>query len=860
MKSGGVMMSKMAVVAFCALAVLLVASPALAGVAELVEKMPAPSPAEGDTINAAFVASGSAGVKAVCAMLVPPGTGDDTKARFALSGLAKYVSRNGAETERAMVAGAVLDALKMASDNEVKAFLIRQLQVAGRDECVPALSGYLADERLCGPATQTLTAIGTCAAKKALKTALPSLSGGPRIATMKAVGELRCMCMAPVIAPFATNDDPATRSVALFALANIGNPASEPVLAKACTTGSALEQAHAASLYLLYARQLAEGGDKKLGVAICRELLAESTVPNVRCEALGTLASITGKRVTRDLVAAMDDGCKEYRVAALRLAGVSPSKWTTRKWVRKMGKVGPPARLEIMGMLGERADSVAIRALLKALETTDDPAALAATATALRQLPLDARADAVAKALKKVMPNARAALLGVLRGSDAVAVLSKALSAAKSPEEKQVFLGDLATMRSEASLEAVVDAMADESIRAEAVATAVMIACPRGKDDPGLGGPVVAASLEKMLESATDEGARTKISAHLAAMPIPEEWNIARGKPVKTSVKHQGDKVPQKATDGNTDKNSAWFGAKWPSWLQVDLGYLATVNRAQVVFYYDEKRFYQYEVQVSADEKTWTTVADMSANDQPATQAGVLHSFDAIKARYVRVNVLKNSVNEAVHLVEVKVYEANASAALPTGSPADRDGFVSLFNGKDLSGWTGDVAGYVVENGEVVCKPGGNLYTAKQYKDFVFRFDFKLTPGANNGLGVRCPLPAHAAYQGMELQILDDTADKYKKLQPYQFHGSIYGVVPAKRGFLKPVGEWNSEEVIAKGRRITVILNGETIVDADLDEASTPKTLDGKDHPGLKRDKGHLAFCGHGDVLYFRNMRVKELK
>ncbi len=189
-------------------------------------------------------------------------------------------------------------------------------------------------------------------------------------------------------------------------------------------------------------------------------------------------------------------------------------------------------------------------------------------------------------------------------------------------------------------------------------------------------------------------------------------------------------------------------------------------------------------------------------------------------------------------------------------------GFVSLFNGKNMTGWTGNTEGYTAEDGKIVLHPergSGNLYTVDEYGDFIFRFEFKLTPGANNGLAIRAPLSGDAAYSGMELQILDNTAPKYKELKPYQFHGSIYGVVPAKRGYLKPIGEWNSEKVIAKGRRIKVILNGTTIVDADIDEASTPKTMDGRDHPGLKRDKGHIGFCGHGDYLEFRNLRIKSL-
>ncbi len=190
------------------------------------------------------------------------------------------------------------------------------------------------------------------------------------------------------------------------------------------------------------------------------------------------------------------------------------------------------------------------------------------------------------------------------------------------------------------------------------------------------------------------------------------------------------------------------------------------------------------------------------------------------------------------------------------------EGFVALFNGKDLTGWTGDTKGYVAEGGRIVIYPersSGNLYTTDEFANFIFRFEFRLTPGANNGLGIRTLLEGDAAYVGMEIQILDDTSPKYNGLKPYQFHGSIYGVVPSKQGHLKPVGEWNSEEVIADGRHIIVKLNGTTIVDADIDKASTPATIDGRDHPGLKRDKGHIGFCGHGDYLEFRNIRIKRL-
>ncbi len=191
------------------------------------------------------------------------------------------------------------------------------------------------------------------------------------------------------------------------------------------------------------------------------------------------------------------------------------------------------------------------------------------------------------------------------------------------------------------------------------------------------------------------------------------------------------------------------------------------------------------------------------------------------------------------------------------------DGFTYLFNGQDLDQWRGNKTAYFIENNNLVVRPekggSGNLYTKNEYSDFIFRFEFKLTPGANNGLGIHTPLKGDAAYVGKEIQILDNTADKYKNLKQYQFHGSVYGIIPAKRGFLKPIGEWNYEEVYVKGDHIRVTLNGTVIVDGNMKEASKNGTLDHKKHPGLERNKGHIAFLGHGDELDFRNIRIKDL-
>ena len=190
-------------------------------------------------------------------------------------------------------------------------------------------------------------------------------------------------------------------------------------------------------------------------------------------------------------------------------------------------------------------------------------------------------------------------------------------------------------------------------------------------------------------------------------------------------------------------------------------------------------------------------------------------------------------------------------------------GFDLLFNGKDLNNWIGNKIDYVVEDNAIAIYPTkeghGNLFTAKEYADFIFRFEFQLTEGANNGLGIHAPLEGDAAYEGKEIQILDNEAPVYAKLELYQYHGSVYGVMPAKRGFLKPTGEWNQEEVYVKGNYIKVTLNGTIILEGDMKKASKNGTLDHKDHPGLNRNSGYIGFLGHGSVVKFKSIRIKDL-
>jgi len=226
----------------------------------------------------------------------------------------------------------------------------------------------------------------------------------------------------------------------------------------------------------------------------------------------------------------------------------------------------------------------------------------------------------------------------------------------------------------------------------------------------------------------------------------------------------------------------------------------------------------------------------------------------------VRASVTAVFVAAATVLACASSPTSPSSTQTAVGAGAVEAGFTALFNGRDLTGWSGAVEGYEVRDGAIVCKPGqgGTLFTTGRYRNFVVRLEFKLPPAGNNGLAIRYPGSGDSAYFGMtELQVLDDTAPQYANLDPRQAHGSAYGMVASTRGHLKPVGEWNEQEVTVRGSTIKVVLNGAVILDTDL--ATVTTFMADTPHPGKDRTEGHFGFAGHNDPVAFRHVRIREL-
>jgi hypothetical protein len=205
----------------------------------------------------------------------------------------------------------------------------------------------------------------------------------------------------------------------------------------------------------------------------------------------------------------------------------------------------------------------------------------------------------------------------------------------------------------------------------------------------------------------------------------------------------------------------------------------------------------------------------------------------------------------------IREIPADEAAATLAGSD---EGFKHIFNGSDFSGWAGPTDNYEVVDGAIGCKAGkgGTIYYDETLTDFVVRFEYRLPPGGNNGLAIRYPGKGDTAYVGMcELQVLDDSSEKYAKLDPRQYHGSVYGMAAAHRGYQRPVGEWNYQEVTVQGPKIRVEMNGAVITDADVSQIK--EFMGGKPHPGMNRADGFFGFAGHGNAVQFRNVRLKKL-
>ena len=345
---------------------------------QVLEKIPAPDDASQRELCQSLVNLGPEGVKELAAMLVEPGKDDDTLARMALHGLAIHVSRPEAEKEREMYARALLEVLQTERSAPVKAFLIRQLRLAGGEEVVAPLGEFLLEPELCRPAARTLLSVPADSAA-VFRKALPNATGECRLVIVQSLGVLRDEESVPALLTASESEDQELRLGALSALASIGDPAASERLQAAAEGETGYARARAQSFYLLFLERLAGSDGKKQAAKLCRQFMdAHPEDEHLQAAGLASLSTILGTDAFGDLLEAIRSENTQIRRTGRRLAATLGDEKETRRWIAEME--GRPAgeRLEILGILGDRGDPVALPALRKAAEDAEEPVRIAA--------------------------------------------------------------------------------------------------------------------------------------------------------------------------------------------------------------------------------------------------------------------------------------------------------------------------------------------------------------------------------------------------------------------------------------------------------------------------------------------------
>ncbi|MEO6963846.1 MAG: DUF1080 domain-containing protein, partial [Puia sp.] len=1054
-------------------------------IADLLARIPAQNAEQNDKSMQVIADLGAPGLEKMATMLAAPGKGDNTALQYALAGFSYYAAKPKNGALKTWSANAYVKALKEVADKENKAFIIRQLEIVGNDQAVPALIPYLSDERLCDPAARALVRINTTTAKKALLDTAPKVSGDRRLTLVEALGDTRYAAAAPVISRWVNSDDKKLAKLTLFTLARIGNPSSESLLARAAEKiGFVYDVTGATEAYLEYARRLAASGKSAQAEKIAHQIQQKTQQSNQvqnRTAALKILTDLKGEKSIPLLTAAMDDKDPQYRAAALKFAENYTGNEAVGSWVKKLDKSPDQVKAEILGMLGKTGNQTALPAELNALESKDENVRLAAIKASgklggqqaipallnvmknggskdvdavaltiqgmkgpditnlvgdaltsmssangkvalihiladraaddrfkdvlpflkssdtlvsraayasLRKLvklqdqpvlfdlllnstdpadiksvqeaiiasttgaPESGKVNAIVGQMKK-NPAKQALFFDVLSGiggsqalnelshvydngneqtkSDVVASLSSsndfqaaapllqiarkavhadyfdaalkgyirlaggsgvlpeqcllmlhnAMDIAQTSQQKQLILEELGNSKTYLSFLFAGNYLGDPTVQHEAAYAVMKIGL---SDNAWTGEPVrrLLESAMPLLNGPDASYEKQAIQKHLAELPSGEGFvSIFNGKDLAGWKGLVANPVERAKMDAATlEKEQKKADARMlTGWSATNGDLLFSGNGDNLCTqkeYGDFEMFVDWKIEKEGDAGIYlrgspqVQIWDTSRTNVGAqVGSGGLYNNQVNESKPLkladnaigewnnfhiimigdRVTVYLNGVlvvdnvilenywdrKQPIFPVEQLELQAHGTHVayrnlyvreIPRPKPfvlsdeEKKQGFKVLFDGTNMFEWTGNTREYVLEDGDIVMRPAngehGNLFTKDEYSNFIYRFEFQLTPGANNGIGIRAPLEGDAAYVGMEIQVLDNEAPIYKDLHTYQYHGSVYGVIPAKRGFLKPTGEWNEEEITANGNKIKVVLNGTVILDGDI--------------------------------------------
>ena len=895
-------------------------------IADGLNQLPASEKKTFDTVMGELVSTGAEGIAQVAGMLVPAAEGKNAVVEYALNGVVAYATTPGKDAEKAVVRQGLKQALEACTDNPNKAFLLTLLRNCGVAEDAPTFVKYLNDEYLSEWAISGLTSIdGT----EEILLDLMKKGAAPKMALAHAAGIKKMASAEPILMAWLKNADAPTARAIYQSLAQCGTSLSLPVLGKAAKkVGYAWEETDATAVYLRLMKKLVAEGQAKSAVVAAKALLKDTDKSHVRGAALDIVVSVDGKKALPYLIAALKNDNRDYRVNALRLSGsIADEAWYATLAKTLKGKADASVKADILNWLGTNHVTSQVDEVVAQMNASDEEVALAAIGAAgkiggesalsalIAQLG-GAHSPAAEKALLAFNGKVDAGILKALDSEKKVLLPAMRIASARSMEEgaEKVF-GLLASSDAEISgaayqaLAGVVEpshfnllsALLEKGQQVPAIQKAMKNALlPLSKADQ-------LANIQSHMGKSANASlyypvlAQVGTSEAIAEIRKGYEGNYKQAAYEALLTIDNAEMIPVLFEMAQADKTNA----------QTLLNrYTDLVNKSSQT---PIQKFQSYS-------KALELASDVKLQNRLLSLLGGTHTYQALlvaapymdnqptsesAASAVRTIVSKNietlggeqirqMLNKAITCFEAvgdadagyaiddikamleKLPEVETSPKFELSAEEAKEGFEVLFDGEDMSKWIGNTIDYVPMNGAICVSAkygnGGNLYTQKEYSDFIFRFEFCfMKEGVNNGVGIRTPMGVDAAYEGMEIQILDHDAPIYKNLREYQVHGSVYGIIPAKRIKSPKLGTWNTEEIWVKGDRIKVTVNGEVILDGNIRKAckghnvskdgskTNPYTVDKKNHPGLFNKSGHIGFLGHGEGLKLRNVRIKDL-
>ena len=895
-------------------------------IADALNQLPASEKKVFDEVMGELASTGAEGIAQVADMLVPASEGKNAIVEYALNGVVAYVSAPGKEAEKAAVRKGLIQALEACTDNPNKAFLLTLLRMCGEAEDAPAFVKYLNDDYLAEWAISGLTSIqGT----EEMLLDLMKKEAAPKATLAHAAGLKKMTSAEPVLIAWLKDADAPTARAIYQSLAQCGTSLSIPVLGKAAkNVGYEWEASDATAAYLrLLQKLVGEGRGKEAGAA-AKALLKATDKSHVRGAALEVIVAVAGKKALPLVAGALKNEDRAYRVNALRLSeSVADENWYATVAKTLQGKADASVKADVLNWLGTNHVASQVEAVVAQMGASDEEVALAAIKAAgkiggeaaLESLVAQlggAHSDAAEKALLAFNGKVNAGVLKALDAEKKVQLPALRLASARSMEESADKVFELLSSQDAAIREAAYAALAgvvepkdfgrlaqwlEKGNQVPAIQKAMKQALlPLAKEDqlaaiqpcmskaanPSLYYPVLAqvGNTQAIAEIRKGYEGHTKQAAYEALLTIDNAEMIDVLFEMAQADKEHSQAILNRYTD-LVSKSAQKPIQQFQSYSQALA--LATDVKLQnrLIGLLGGTHAYQalLVVEPYMDNQATSEAAAGAVRTIVSKNIGTLGG-DQIRSMLNKAITCFEAVGDAdagyaiddIKAMLEKLPEMETSPKFELSAQEAKDGFEVLFDGEDMSQWIGNTIDYVPMNGAICVSAnygnGGNLYTQKEYSDFIFRFEFCfMKEGVNNGVGIRTPMGVDAAYEGMEIQILDHDAPIYKNLREYQVHGSVYGIIPAKRIKSPKLGTWNTEEIWVKGDRIKVTVNGEVILDGNIRKAckgnnvskdgskTNPYTVDKKNHPGLFNKSGHIGFLGHGEGLKLRNVRVKDL-